>query len=332
VRFINAIDLYLLCVVSLIQMGKCLSFLGLRWLLVQTVGFMAYHFSRTKRRLSEQNLSQTCQGKLSKERLRKIVKSSFYQFWLEALSIPPSRMPAVAFNQLNIRGLEYLRSAMNNKKGAILWESSHFGRRLLAKQILHRNGFVVYQVHGEYHMGGFGYERGFTSWTRQHLIRPFFENCERAFVKGIIYFTGVDSLAFTKVLAQRLSQNDIICISGDAGHGHKRIALPFLGRKRFFPTGMVSLAKFSGAPILPLFCVQENGNRTRLVIEPPLRIEIEGDREHNLEKTLKEYASLLESYVERYPEQYRNWQHLGGFDSWQPSGYVEMTVKACVEE
>jgi hypothetical protein len=34
------------------------------------------------------------------------------------------------------------------------------------------------------------------------------------------------------------------------------------------------------------------------------------DREGNLEKTVIQYARLLESYIMKYPEQYRNWHLL----------------------
>jgi len=54
--------------------------------------------------------------------------------------------PEVPLSQFDIRGLDHLQRAMDNGKGAILWESSHFGRRLLAKRILRHKGFVVDQV------------------------------------------------------------------------------------------------------------------------------------------------------------------------------------------
>jgi predicted LPLAT superfamily acyltransferase len=55
-----------------------------------------------------------------------------------------------------------------------------------------------------------------------------------------------------------------------------------------------------------MFCLQE-GNRTRLIIESPIRIESDGDRERSMNRRVLQYVSLLESYCKRYPEQYRNW-------------------------
>src|SRR5712692_4292179 len=137
IPFITGIDLYLLAVIALIKIGASLSSARIRLLLVDSVAFIGYHLSRNKRRLSEQNLAQTFGERLSRDELRTIVKSSFYQFWLEAFSMRSLSLPETGRMQLTIRGLEHLRRALDNRKGAILWESSCFGRRFLAKHVLH---------------------------------------------------------------------------------------------------------------------------------------------------------------------------------------------------
>ena len=68
---------------------------------------------------------------------------------------------------------------------------------------------------------------------------------------------------------------------------------------------MVSLARLTGAAILPLFCIDENGGRVQLIIEPAIHFQTETDREHYLEQTVRRYADLLEKYKKTYPEQYR---------------------------
>lgn len=309
-KLITVKDFYPLSVVTLVQVATWICSPKVRVLLVKAVACVAHRLSTTKRRLSEKNVREVLGGNLSKERIRTIVESSFYEFWLETFFMPPSSIPIVPLTQLDIRGVEHLRRAIDNGKGAILWESSHFGRRVLAKRILCQKGFAVHQIHGENHMGGFPNDGSFASWTREHFIRRFFENCESAFVREIIYITSSQSLAFSKILLKLLKQNGIICISADAGRGHKFIPVRFLGRTEFFPTGMVSLAKLSGATILPLFCIRENGTTPGLIIEPPICLEMDVDRESNLEKTVIQYASLLESYIMKYPEQYRDWHSL----------------------
>ena len=77
-----------------------------------------------------------------------------------------------------------------------------------------------------------------------------------------------------------------------------------------FATGTVSLAKGSGAAILPVFGIQERTGSIHLIIEPAIHIHSELDRERGLEDAVSQYVALLESYVRRYPERYRGWEHL----------------------
>jgi lauroyl/myristoyl acyltransferase len=74
---------------------------------------------------------------------------------------------------------------------------------------------------------------------------------------------------------------------------------------------MVSLAKISGASILPIFCIQEKNGKENLIIEPPVLIETGVGREQVLEKGVLQYVRLLESYIQKYPDQYRNWSFGG---------------------
>ncbi len=217
-----------------------------------------------------------------------------------------------AVRPLRIYGLEHLQDSLKRGNGAILWESSYFGRRNLAKHILYRNGFAIDQIHASAHMGGFAGPGDNHSWVRKRVIRPFFENCERSFVREIIYLGDPDSLTFTKLMVSRLRNNGILCISADGTRGHKFIPVPFLGRTVSFPTGIVSLAKISGAPIMPLFCCADANGRTSLNILPPVRIRSDLQREQALETTVLQFSDLLESYVRKYPEQYRNWHYLWG--------------------
>jgi len=89
----------------------------------------------------------------------------------------------------------------------------------------------------------------------------------------------------------------------------------FLGGYRTFFTGMVSLSRITGAPILPLFCVQEDSDKTAVIIEPPIALDSTKDRDSASELCIDQYVSLLESYIKRYPEQYRNWHGLTKLNS-----------------
>jgi lauroyl/myristoyl acyltransferase len=63
---------------------------------------------------------------------------------------------------------------------------------------------------------------------------------------------------------------------------------------------MVSLAKISGATILPMFCLLQPDGSTTIVFEEPIPVDA----------GVAQYADMLEIYIRRYPEQYRNWHLL----------------------
>ena len=308
-QFITALDLYILSVVAFIQLGAWFSYLGMRAIFINTIAVLAYHLSRGKRRLSERNVSGTFGNQLTKDQLQTIVKSSFYQFWLEAFSVASPSFPGAGAGHVEIHGLEHLRQAIDKGKGAILWESSHFGRRSLMKQILHENGCRILQVYGETHAGGF-YRPCPASWVRRRIIKRFFDNCERQYVAEILNLPLSAPLPVIRVLLERLKENCIICVAGDSTLGWNFVHKHFLRGDRAFSTGMVSLSRTTGAPILPIFCVQERNDRIVMTVEPPIRPDSTVDRDRASEACITRYIDLLESYIKKYPGQYYHWHRL----------------------
>ena len=302
-------DLYSLTVIVLIKIVSGFPSPLLKDLTIKSIAFAAYHVSKKKRHSMEKNLSEAFDGKLAEYQRREIVKGAFYEFWRETFSRWSTRQERAALKIVEIQGVEHLHKALKNGRGVILWESNAFGRRTLSKQILHENGFLIHQVYGEVHLRGFlttDPDRS-NSWVRDHMIKTEMERSEKPFLAEIIYLPSSDSLVFTRILLDRLKQNAILCIPGDGRSGKKLLPMRFLGHTKLFSTGMVSLAKISGASILPIFCIQEKNGKTSLIIEPPILIEIEVGREQVLEKGVLQYVRLLESYIRKYPEQYRNW-------------------------
>ena len=304
-------DFYLLFVIALIKMVSWSSSNRLRESVVSILAFTAYTFSRTKRRLIEKNICLALDGNLNDDQKQRIVKATFYEFWRHMFSWPSISEDRALLEGTEIRGIEYLQWALDNKKGVILWESNGFGKRILAKRILNENGFSIHQIHGAKDLGGFLINESSPTWLMRSLIRPFFKNCEMSFVAEIIYLPSSNSLAFSRILLNLLKENGIVCISGDGKGGHKFIPLKFLGQTEFFSTGMVSMSKLSGAPILPVFCIKEESGKTTLIIKRPINMESVTDRKSGLENCVSIYADILETYIKLYPEQYRNWHLVG---------------------
>lgn len=300
-------DLYPLFVIFLIKMVNVFSSPLPKELLVKSIALAGYHSSGKKRRRIENHLSEVFRGKLDKKQRREISKGIFLEFWRETFSQCPTLQERTAFKRVTVQGLDHLKKALENGKGVILWESNAFGGRGVSKQILHENGFSIYQVFGDQHLTNFLNLSRPPTWVRNHIIWKELERFAKPFLADIIYLPSSDSLVYTRILLDRLKQNAILCIPGDGRTGKKLIPIKFLGRMRQFSTGMVSLAKISGASLLPLFCLQKENGNLSLVIESPICIEGGSQREQALENGVHQYVSLLESYIRRYPNQYRDW-------------------------
>jgi lauroyl/myristoyl acyltransferase len=108
----------------------------------------------------------------------------------------------------------------------------------------------------------------------------------------------------TLSVLRALGENEIVAMQGDRDFDNTGIAVPFFGREAFFPRGPLRVAMASGAVVLPAFIVGLPDGRYRAIVEEPLPIVADGDRDAALRKNLLTYVALLERYVRRYPEQW----------------------------
>jgi lauroyl/myristoyl acyltransferase len=120
---------------------------------IDALAHAAYRLSHEKRRLIERNVAYAFAGEIEPCETRRIAIGCFREFWQEMVEWVPSvgdRLPAA---EIEIRGLVHLQQALARGKGAILWESNGFSRRVQAKRTLHANGIRLHQTHGETHLG-----------------------------------------------------------------------------------------------------------------------------------------------------------------------------------
>jgi lauroyl/myristoyl acyltransferase len=313
---IRLADLYYLAVMGLVVLTRACPGPRARVALAAAVGRLAFHLSRAKRRAIEAALENTLASSLAPAELGRTVRSVFRECWLELLHWHPSPAELRAFRNTAIGGGQHLARARAAGRGVILWESRGFGGRLAAKQILKAHGIVVHQVHGPHSLGGLATRNASATWFRRAVVRPFFDRLERRFVASVVNLPGDGSLAFARHLYGLLGRNGVLCITGDGQAGLRLREIDFLGGREPVSTGMVTLAELTGATILPMFCVREDG-RARLIIEPPVRVDRTLGREGGITGGVQQYMSRLEHWIRRYPGQFRNW-HLVGARAGRP--------------
>jgi len=129
----------------------------------------------------------------------------------------------------------------------------------------------------------------------------------------IIYTTGSPFVLLE--LQKVLRAGEVVGMQFDRQVGAGHLPLPFFGRPASFPVGAVMLARMSGAPIVPIFSVYPDGDRSRVEVhyEEPIVVSHTRDRDRDLREALARTVSVYESWVRRYPLQWFNF-----YDFWAP--------------
>lgn len=278
-----------------------------RDLAAATVSALAFRLSRHKRRGSEAMLARVFGPRLSPHRQRLIVRRAFREFWVDMFSLLPLS-GAAGSGPMRIVGSEHLRGALAGGRGAILWISNHWAGMAILKRTLHAHGFPVHKLHAQHHVGGF--RGGGATWVQQRVITPFFDRHESAIVASIVTVKP-GSLAFGRELARCLQANGIICAAADGRLGRRFVPHRFLEVDEAFPTGLVTLAKTTGVPLLPTFCFPGTGRPGRVIIEPAVALPAALDREEATKNAIARYVERLEHHVRRHPSRYINWHLIG---------------------
>ncbi len=310
-RLLRIKDLYWLCVLVMIRIAGWTPARALRQAIAECAGWLGYLVLPKRRQRSAEQLARAYGNQLSPQEVDHIIRECFREYWREALALLPTAADRALLRQARIEGWEHLESALQQGKGAILWEASVFGSRNASKWILQDKGVQVHQVHERNHIGWEGLDRDAPSWLRDRVIAPVFHRWMGRCVASIIWLPESESLAFTRVLLGRLKQNGVVCSTADGGWGQRLASIELLGRTRAFATGMPSLARLSGAPLLPLFCIPDRDGIPTLMIGPPIWAATGMDRQKALQSCVAQWVRLFEAHVRAHPGKYRGWHMVG---------------------
>ncbi len=300
------IDLYYSLTVGLMATIRATRSPRLVHLYSRAAGAAAFHLSARKRSRAAAGLD-LAMGRQPAPLMHNLLAQSFVSFW-EDLLLPFAFEQPGSDDRFTLDGEVHLANALDRGNGVILWESNSFGRRSVAKQVLASRGYSLVQVHLENHLGGLRNDGLHRSSLRGSVLHPILEAWEKEFVDEIIYLPRDGSLAYARTLRRRLQENRIVCSAADGNWGEKNMPIPFFGGAFAFSTGMVSLSRLTGAPLIPLFCWCEKEDRYRTTLFPPLVHPPRTEREEATRQTLTEFSKIFESCVRRFPTQFHNWQ------------------------
>ena len=119
---------------------------------------------------------------------------------------------------------------------------------------------------------------------------------------------------------EALERNEALIILADGRTAQTLHGLPIAGVEVSFAPGAVSIARSTGAALLPAFVVDEPGRTgpasLRLVLHPPLHLQVTESPRADLQENLRRFASVYEQQIRAYPHNFNwTWVHNGAFES-----------------
>ncbi|MEA4858360.1 lysophospholipid acyltransferase family protein [Solidesulfovibrio sp.] len=185
----------------------------------------------------------------------------FCQTDLEVLLFPrltPARTAAL----VTIEGRERLDAALGAGRGAML-AFGHYGANQMVMAAIGHAGYRMWQLSAP----ATALNEKLPE-ARGRLVRRTREL--RWAHEQTLPVSHVNIFGGLKEAFACLRGGHVLGVAVDGGGGERRAAVPFLGRRAFFPLGPMLLAGKTGCAVLPCFMERAADGRLRLRIEEPL--------------------------------------------------------------
>lgn len=123
-----------------------------------------------------------------------------------------------------------------------------------------------------------------------------------------IYVNRDDASPFAIIEAvNALRRNEVLALLGDRDGSSQTIEIDFFGRPTNIPVGAAYLALASGAPVIPVFVVLENGSYATIMEEPIIFSGARGEHSSTIRTGMEKLLSVFERYIRKYPDQWYNY-------------------------
>lgn len=232
-------------------------------------------------------------NRFSKREIRKIAISSFELFLkrlFENLYFGYRRMNAEQFNKIaSIEGFEHVKTALEKGKGVLLIQF-HFGSFLLILLALSLRGVIINALAGA--------PLKESSYIKNKMVE--FREKE----KNSYPFKVLTIKSSLLPVVKALKNNEVIGVTIDGRQGANWVPVKLFDRTALFSAGLIDLSIRTGAVILPLAIVMGQNNRHRIIIEPPMELTVDEDRENMLRINVEKFIKNYEKYLLNYPDHY----------------------------
>ena len=205
-------------------------------------------------------------------------------------------------SRITISGEARLREALARKKG-VLALSAHFGSFGMIGPRLAAQGYecsAVVKLAGETRLGKLQKEIGTRTGVKIIPARP-----RRESVLQVI---------------TALRKNQIVLLIPDEFKS-PGVSVDFLGRRVSAPRSPITIARRTGAAVLPVFMIRNRHNQLTLNIESAISFVETGNKQADLSTNARLFIQEIENMVRRYPEQW-SWMGLRDIRKSDGSGAI----------
>ncbi len=237
------------------------------------------------------NLNLAFEKEKSQEELKRIAKRVYHN--LTRYSVELLRCYRLSQETIDrmftIEGKENLDKALAKGKG-IMTISGHLGNFMLLGTKLVQEGYPLGVLYRE---------------VRDKKVARLIKDMQKG-----INIHSIPALPAHRAVRESLRwlrENKILYLQQDRNFFEDKGAIwvDFFGQPAPTAPGTVTLAKRSGATLLPMFVVRKKGNEGyTIVIDPPVELELTGDKEKDILINTQKFTKIIEDYVRKYPTQY----------------------------
>jgi hypothetical protein len=206
---------------------------------------------------------------------------------------------------IGLVGRENVDVALSRGRGVVLWIAHFCFNSLATKKAFHEAGFRVSHLSRPEH--GFSKSRFGVSWLNRMRV-----GTELRYLKDRILIDRSKPASAVRRGQKALAANEIISITAGAWEGGRVATIGVAGCDLDLATGAPGLALMTGAALLPVFCVREEGTtKIHVVVDAPIEPPA-GAANHDeaMLAMTQEFGSRLAPYVAKYPRQWRDWEKI----------------------
>ena len=245
---------------------------------IAKVGAMLWILTGVKVKIIRNNVSKVLNLNINDKKINRIANRIFIN-WAKNI-VDLLKHPIISKEKLKqrveIEGLEHLDNALKKGRGAVII-SAHLGNFEWGACRIAVEGYKIWVL---------------SLVRKNRLVGKFFESNRLSKGPKTIYINRMLNVF------RILKNNEIVAITSDWDPtGRAARPFKFFGKTAYLPTGALQIALKSGASLIPSFVCKKDKYNHFQIVEKPIDLIREGDKETLINKNMEKVVEVMEKYI-----------------------------------